>query len=99
MNNIYNKSSPLSEFVLYGIGSYYLMMFMLSLLFNLTLILIFIRYSKLRIRRNIFIFIITIFNLLGSIVFPILIHSNFNHKYVEMFYFIFFCSKINGPFI
>ena len=80
MDAYYNESSPLDDLVLDGIGSFYLTMFLLSLFFNLTLILIFIRNSELRIRRNIFILIITIFNLFGSTVFPILIHSNFNHS-------------------
>ena len=79
--NDFDKISPLNPVFLNIIGIYFVIIFLLCIFFNSTLLLIFIRHSELRIRLNIIIITITIFNLLGSTVFPVLINSTFNHKW------------------
>ena len=79
----FKKDSPIPTQFLNIIGFYFLIVLILCVFFNLTLLLIFIRYKELRIRLNIFIISVTLFNLVGSSVFPFVIHSNLSHKWTS----------------
>ena len=80
IKNNYNELSPLSPSLLLIIGHYLLIVFMISLAFNSALIWLFIKNKDLRTFINIFIASISINNLVGSTVLPLVIHSCFNFK-------------------
>lgn len=82
-SNQYDKISPLDPVILNLIGIYFTIIFFLCVFFNLALLLIFVRHNELRIRLNIFVIAITVFNLFGSIVFPFVIHSTFNQRWTS----------------
>ena len=77
-----NSVSPLNTSVLNLIGIYSVMIFILCVLTNSLLLLVFNRYKKLRTPLNQLIMIMTIFNLICSVQFPFVIHSHFNHKWI-----------------
>ena len=74
------KISPINSQILNAIGIYMLTLFLLCILVNILLLVIFARYKELRTLLNKLIIVLTAFNLFGSIQFPFLIHSNFVHK-------------------
>ncbi len=74
------KISPINPQILNAIGIYMLTLFLLCILVNTLLLVIFARYKELRTLLNRLIIVLTAFNLLGSIEFPFVIHSNFVHK-------------------
>lgn len=78
----FNTSSPIDGSILNIIGFYLILCFILCVVLNSILLLIFIRYKELRIPLNFFIITISICNLFGSLQFPFVIDSNFNHKYI-----------------
>ena len=74
------KISPINTQILNAIGIYLFILFLLCILVNTLLLVIFARYKELRTFLNKLIIVLTAFNLFGSIQFPFLIHSNFVHK-------------------
>ncbi len=72
--------SPLNSTTLNIVCIYLVITFILCVTLNSILLLIFVRYKKLRKRHNILIFIITLLNLIASVQFPIVIHSSFEQK-------------------
>ena len=74
------KISPINKELLNIIGTYLFILFLLCILVNTQLLVIFARFKQLRTSLNKLIIVLTAFNLLGSCVFPFVIHSNFVHK-------------------
>jgi hypothetical protein len=74
------KISPINGKILNTIGVFLFMIFLLCILVNTQLLVIFARFKQLRTSLNKLIIVLTAFNLLGSCVFPFVIHSNFVHK-------------------
>lgn len=72
--------SPIGSITLKIIGFCLILNLILSLKFNALLLLTFIRCKKLRNKYNFFIITITIFNLIGCIEMPFVIHSSFKAK-------------------
>ena len=77
-----NKISPVNDLLLDMNGVYLLIVLLLSIFANGMLLLVFIRFEKLRTPFNMLIFVMTAFNLGGSVVFPFIIHASFSHKYI-----------------
>lgn len=75
--------SPLNETTLKIFGSYLIIMFMLCMVLNTVLLLIFILNKELRIPFNMTIIMITSINLLSTIQFPLVIHSSFSSKWTS----------------
>ena len=80
IKNNYNEQSPLDQNLLLILGHYLLIVFIISLAFNSALIWLFIKNKDLRTLFNFFIVAISINNLVGSTVLPLVIHSCFNFK-------------------
>lgn len=78
-NDTFSLQSPLARSILLPVGVY--------LVFTLLLYL-FYRYRKLQTPVNKLICIITLFNLIASAQFPIVIHSTFEqrYKYLKTFF-------------
>ena len=74
------KISPINGKILNTIGVFLFMIFLLCIFVNTQLLVIFVRFKQLRTALNKLIIVLTAFNLLGSCVFPFVIHSNFVHK-------------------
>jgi hypothetical protein len=74
------KISPINGKILNTIGVFLFMIFLLCIFVNTQLLIIFVRFKQLRTSLNKLIIVLTAFNLLGSCVFPFVIHSNFVHK-------------------
>lgn len=72
--------SPINSIVLDFVGVYLIIVFLLCIVVNSLLLYVFVRYKKTRTALNKLIFIMTAFNLFGSIQFPFVIHSSFVHK-------------------
>ena len=72
--------SPINSIVLDFVGVYLIIVFLLCIVVNSLLLYVFVRYKKTRTALNKLIFIMTTFNLFGSIQFPFVIHSSFVHK-------------------
>lgn len=72
--------SPINDTILTLIGIYLIAVFVLSVLINGLLLLIFIRNKDLVVPINIQIITMTVVNLFGSIQFPWVIHSHFNSR-------------------
>jgi hypothetical protein len=85
----FGQFSPISKFWTTTFGIYLTIIFLLCIILNSTLLLIFIRNKELRIPFNMLIMAITSINLLSTIQFPFLIHSSFSQKYIFKFYFNF----------
>jgi hypothetical protein len=88
------KISPINKELLNIIGSYLFILFLLCILVNTQLLIIFVRFKQLRTSLNKLIIVLTAFNLFGSIQFPFLIHSNFVHKYINNNNFLNLCYFI-----
>ena len=77
----YGVSSPVECFKLNLIAIYCIVIFVLSLVFNSLLIIVFYIYKDLTSPLNPFIITLTIFNLAGTLIeFPFVIASNFYCK-------------------
>ena len=74
------KISPINKIILNIIGFYLIILFLLCILVNTKLLIIFVRFKQLHTSLNKLIIVLTLFNLLGSIQFPFLILSNFANK-------------------
>lgn len=83
---IKNKTSPINKKILYTIGVYLIIVFLLCICLNTLLLVVYARFKKLRTPLNKLIIVLTAFNLFGSIEFPFVIHSNFVQKYIKLIY-------------
>ena len=90
------KVSPINHIILYMIGVYLVVIFLLAIFVNALLLFVFARFKKLRTSLNKLIIVLTFFNLLGSVQFPFVIHSNFVHKLVYYFIKFFKNYKFNS---
>lgn len=63
----YGRMSPVECYKLNMIAVYCIVLFILSVLFNFSLVLIFARYKEMRTNLNMFVFTLTILNLIGTI--------------------------------
>ena len=77
----FDRFSPVSKFWTTLFGLYLVVIFMLCLVLNSTLLLVFFRNKELRIPFNMLIIVITSLNLLSTIQFPLVIHSSFSQRY------------------
>ncbi len=75
-----NKISPSNHFGLNLAGYYLIFVFLVGFLSNFILILVFLRYNLIKFSLNRLIFVMTVFNLIGTVQFPFVIVSNFEHK-------------------
>jgi len=75
------KISPINDLILNLVGVYLVIVFLLCIIVNTLLLVVFARFKQLRTTLNKLIMILTVFNLFGSIQFPFVIHSHFVHKY------------------
>ena len=75
-----NKSSPISKELTTIFGFYLIIIFLLCIILNSTLLLVFYKSKKLRTPFNMLIIVITFLNLLSTIQFPFVIHSNFSQR-------------------
>jgi hypothetical protein len=89
-----NHSSPISEFWTRIFGIYLVVVFLLCILLNSTLLLVFYYNKELRIPFNMLIMVITSLNLLSTIQFPFVIHSTFSHKWTSFKYGCIFSAFI-----
>lgn len=78
--NSITQVSPNNKIAQQFFAFYLLIVFVLCITLNSLLILIFVRHKKIRTPLNNIILITTLFNLLGSVQFPLVIHSNLNHR-------------------
>ena len=79
LSNSTNNSSISDTFQLIG-GIYLTLTMVVSIVLNGLLLLVLIRFEKMRTSLNNVIIVITVFNLFGCIQFPALIYSHFVHK-------------------
>jgi hypothetical protein len=84
--NFDNHSSPISELWTRIFGFYLIIVFILCIILNSILLLVFYRNKELRIPFNMLIMFITSLNLLSTIQFPFVIHSSFSHKWTSFKY-------------
>jgi hypothetical protein len=77
----FDEFSPISKFWTTLFGLYLVVVFILCLVLNSTLLLVFFRNKELRIPFNMLIIVITSLNLLTTIQFPLVIHSSFSRRY------------------
>lgn len=75
-----NIKSPIDEQILNVVGAYLIITFFFCVVLNSLLLLVFIKYKKLRTPLNELIVVLTFVNLLGSIQFPLVIQSNLYHR-------------------
>lgn len=75
-----NKTSPISGIILDIIGVYLIITFILCILLNSTLIILFARIKRIRTSLNFLIFLMTVFNLIGALAFPTVIHGHFYRR-------------------
>lgn len=75
-----NKTSPISGIILDIIGVYLIITFILCILLNATLIILFARIKRIRTSLNFLIFLMTVFNLIGALAFPTVIHGHFYRR-------------------
>ena len=75
-----NKISPSNHFGLNLAGVYLVFVFLVGFLMNFILLLVFLRYNLYKASLNRLIFVMTVFNLIGTVQFPFVITSNFKHK-------------------
>ena len=87
-NDTFSLQSPLARSILLPLGVYLVITFILCIHLNATLLYIFYRYRKLQTPVNKLICIVTLFNLIASAQFPIVIHSTFEqrYKYLKTFF-------------
>ena len=76
----FDQFSPISKFWTTLFGLYLVVIFMLCIILNSTLLLVFFRNKELRIPFNMLIIVITSLNLLSTIQFPLVIHSSFSQR-------------------
>jgi len=81
-----NHSSPIKKFWTSIFGIYLIIIFLLCIILNSILLLVFYRNKELRIPFNMLIMSITFLNLFSTIQFPFVIHSNFSHKWTSSKY-------------
>lgn len=89
-----NVDSPLNRAALELIGFYLVANFILCITVNSILLLVFIRYKKIRTPLNQLIMVMTIFNLIGSIQFPFVIHSHMSYKWIWSKLICIFCGVV-----
>ena len=85
MSNRYNESidyfntpSPIACNKLNIVSYYFMIIFVLSIVFNSLLILIFVRYEKYKTPLNLLILALVIINWIGTVIeFPVVIATNF----------------------
>ena len=78
----YNRESPVECWKLNVIAYIYVIMLILSLIFNSSLLMMFSKNKELIQNLNFFILVITILNLFGSIIqFPVSILANLQCRY------------------
>lgn len=78
-----NTFSPIDKTILYAVGIYLIIVFILCIVLNSTLLLVFIRHRDLRAPINLLIITMTVFNLMGSVQFPFVIDANFKQRYIK----------------
>ncbi len=79
--------SPLDPIVLDSLAVFLTIIGIMCFLSNSFLAFIFIRFKELHTPLNVLIVAITLSNLSGTIQFPFVIYSNFNHGYILDNYF------------
>jgi hypothetical protein len=92
--NFNESSSPLNSLYTNLFGIYLIIIFLLCIILNSILLFVFYRNKELRIPFNILIMVITFLNLLSTIQFPFVIHSNFSHKWTSFKYGCIFSAFI-----
>jgi len=92
--NFDNHISPINEFWTKIFGIYLIVVFILCLILNSILLLVFYRNKELRIPFNMLIMFITSLNLLSTIQFPFVIHSSFSHRWTSFKYGCIFSAFI-----
>ena len=81
--NKFKEASPVECYKLHIIGVYCSILLLLSLIYNSSLILVFMKHRELRTTLNMFVLTMTILNLIGSILeFSFVIPSNFACRWV-----------------
>lgn len=77
-NNFENISPPIECYKLKIIGVYLIFLFISSAFFNILLLVIIYKYKRFRNTLNIYVFFLTLFNLIGTFVeLPATIATNF----------------------
>ena len=88
-------NSPLEPIILDAFAIFLTLIGIMCFSSNSYLAFIFIRYKELHTPLNVLIVAITLSNLSGSIQFPFVIYSNYNHKYIiSCNYFLLSCKLI-----
>ena len=86
LSNMYEQESPVECYKLKYISYYCIVLLVLSLVFNISLLVLLAMYKKLRTTLNMLVTIIVVLNLIGSLCeLPVVIASNFSCKYVYKF--------------
>ena len=81
--------SPLEPITLYSFAVFLTLIGIMCFFSNSYLVYIFIRFKELHTPLNVLIVAITLSNLSGSIQFPFIIYSNYNHRFISHDFFLF----------
>jgi hypothetical protein len=88
--SVLNQNSPIECYKLNILSIFCIIIFVLSLFFNFSLLMIFVSFKKLRTNINVLIIFITFMNLFMTItVLPFVIQSNLHCRFLIILYFFY----------